>query len=125
MPGLTPTRTEISDRFSVLGFRVRSGRNPYYEVAIATDPALFHPDAKEQRTESNFFSTHHAGPLPTEHGEAMYFIPPHVLRHSVHRWHRHLQQQHRGCPDGCRTLARPGLPRRRQRRHERYSRWLS
>ena len=83
MPGLTPTRTEISDRFSVLGFRVRSGRSPYYEVAIATDPVLFHPDAKEQRTESNFFSTHRAGPLPTEHGEAMYFIPPHVLRHFV------------------------------------------
>ncbi len=81
MPGLTPTRTEISDRFSVLGFRVRSGGNPYFEVAIATDPALFHPDAKSQRTEANFFSSHGAGPLMAERGEAMYFIPPHVLRH--------------------------------------------
>jgi V8-like Glu-specific endopeptidase len=81
MPGLTPTRTEISDRFSVLGFRVRSGRSPYYEVAIATDPALFHPDAKSQRTGSNFYSTHGIGPLQAERGEAMYFVPPHILRH--------------------------------------------
>jgi V8-like Glu-specific endopeptidase len=81
MPGLTPTRTEISDRFSVLGFRIRSGRSPYFEVAIATDPALFHADAKAQRTESNFYSTHAAGPLEADRGEAMYFVPPHVLRH--------------------------------------------
>jgi len=81
MPGLTPTRTEISDRFSVLGFRVRSGRNPYYELAIATDPVLFHSDAKPQRTQSNFYSTHSVGPLQAEHGEAMYFVPPHILRH--------------------------------------------
>jgi len=80
MPGLTPTRTEISDRFSVLGFRVRSGRNPYFEVAIATDPSLFHADAKAQRSAVNFFSSHSAGPLLAEHGETMYFIPPHVLR---------------------------------------------
>jgi hypothetical protein len=81
MPGLTPTRTEISDRFSVLGFRVHSGRNPYFEVAIATDPALFHADAKEQRSSSNFYSSRSAGPILAEHGETMYFIPPHVLRH--------------------------------------------
>jgi len=81
MPGLTPTRTEISDRFSVLGFRVRSGRNPYFEVAIATDPSLFHADAKAQRTAANFFSSHSSGPILAEHGEAMYFIPPHALRH--------------------------------------------
>jgi len=71
MPGLTPTRTEISDRFSVLGFRVRSGRNPYFEVAIATDPSLFHADAKAQRSAANFFSSHSTGPLLAEHGEAM------------------------------------------------------
>jgi V8-like Glu-specific endopeptidase/N-acetyl-anhydromuramyl-L-alanine amidase AmpD len=81
MPGLTPTRTEISDRFSVLGFRVRSGRNPYFEVAIATDPSLFHADAKSQRSAANFFSSHSSGPILAEHGEAMYFIPPHALRH--------------------------------------------
>jgi V8-like Glu-specific endopeptidase/N-acetyl-anhydromuramyl-L-alanine amidase AmpD len=80
MPGLTPTRTEISDRFSVLGFRVHSGRNPYFEVAIATDPVLFHPDAKPQRTASNFYSSRSAGPILAEHGETMYFVPPHVLR---------------------------------------------
>ncbi len=81
MPGLTPTRTEISDRFSVLGFRVRSGRNPYFEVAIATDPSLFHADAKTQRSAANFFSSRSAGPLLAGQGEAIYFIPPHVLRH--------------------------------------------
>src|SRR5258708_1703455 len=81
MPGLTPTRTEIADRSSVLGCRGGPARNPYFEVAIATDPSLFHADAKAQRTAANFFSSHSSGPILAEHGEAMYFIPPHALRH--------------------------------------------
>jgi hypothetical protein len=81
MPGLTPTRTEISDRFPVLGFRVRTGRNPYYEVAVATDPSLFHPEAKAQRNSSNFYSSRSGGPLQAEHGETVFFVQPHILRH--------------------------------------------
>ena len=81
MPGLTPTRTEVSDRFPVLGFRVRTGRNPYYEVAVATDPTLFRAEAKAQRSSGNFYSSRNAGPLQAEHGESIFFIPPHVLRH--------------------------------------------
>lgn len=80
MPGLTPTRTEISDRFSVLGFRVHTGRNPYFEVAIATDPSLFHADAQARRTPENFFSSRSSGPLAAERGETVYFVPPSVLR---------------------------------------------
>jgi len=60
---------------------VRSGRNPYFEVAIATDPSLFQADAKPQRSAENFYSSRSSGPLLTEHGEAMYFVPPNTLRH--------------------------------------------
>src|SRR6478609_7812373 len=74
-------RTEVSSRFPLLGFSVRTGSNPYFEVALATDPAHF--TDKTRRTASNFYSTHALGPLAAESGEAIYLVPDHVLRRFV------------------------------------------
>lgn len=73
------TRSTITNRLPVCGFAIRTGRNPWYEVALATDPQLFAPDAKDRRRPGNFFSTRAAGPLPAERGEAVYLVSPEVL----------------------------------------------
>src|SRR5262249_52629490 len=83
MPALTPTRTEITDRFSVLGFRVHTGNKPYFEEAIANDPSLFRADAKSRRNANNFYSSRSSGHLTSEHGEAIFLIPPDILRRFV------------------------------------------
>lgn len=73
---ITPSRTTISERFPIASFMVRApGR--HFEVACATDPALFHTDYADRRTSNNFYSSrveglHYAGPegvswfIPTE-----------------------------------------------------------
>ncbi len=73
------TRSTITNRLPVCGFAIRTGRNPWYEVALATDPQLFAPEAKERRRPGNFFSTRATGPLPAERGEAVYLVSPEVL----------------------------------------------
>jgi N-acetyl-anhydromuramyl-L-alanine amidase AmpD len=77
---IRPTRLEISDRFPVAGFTVRTDTSPgWFEVAIATEPGLFKPDQKAKRTRSNFYSSRAGGPLPAERGEAVYLIPQEIL----------------------------------------------
>jgi hypothetical protein len=77
---IRPTRNVVNRSFPVLGFTVHTGESPsWFEIAIATDPALFEPDAKANRTSSNFYSTHGEGPLPAERGDAVYLVPPSVL----------------------------------------------
>jgi V8-like Glu-specific endopeptidase len=81
VPGsIRPNRPDVSDRFPVAGFTIRTGGGPsYFEVAVATNPGLFLPDNRGHRTESNFFSTRGAGPLLAERGEAVYLLPTAVL----------------------------------------------
>jgi N-acetyl-anhydromuramyl-L-alanine amidase AmpD len=75
-----PNRLEVSDRFPMLGFTVRTdGTAKRYEIAIGTSPDLFGPDGKTHRTRSNFYSTRAVGPLPIERGESVYVLPPEVL----------------------------------------------
>src|SRR4051794_8920701 len=81
---IRPTRLEISDRFPVAGFTVRTDTSPaWFEVAVATEPALFQPDQKARRTRSNFYSSRAGGPLPAERGEAVYLIPQNVITRFV------------------------------------------
>ncbi len=82
MPSLMiqPTRAEVTRMFRVLGFTIRTGESPsWFEVAIASDPSLFDPQARARRTMSNFYSSRVGGPLPAERGEAMYLVPQAVL----------------------------------------------
>ncbi len=82
MPSLMiqPTRAEVTRMFRVLGFTIRTGESPsWFEVAIASDPSLFDPQARARRTMSNFYSSRVGGPLPAERGEAIYLVPQAVL----------------------------------------------
>ena len=75
-----PNRLEVSDRFPMLGFTLRTDGSPQRaEVAIATDPSLFRSEHKTQRTAANFYSSRAAKPLLVPRGEAVYLVPPEVL----------------------------------------------
>ena len=77
---IRPNRLEVSDRFPMLGFTVRSDENDKrFEIAIGTSPDLFGLDGKARRSRSNFYSTRAVGPLAIERGEAVYVLPSEVL----------------------------------------------
>jgi len=81
---IRPNRLEVSDRFPMLGFTVRTdGNAKRYEIAVGTSPDLFSLDGKSHRSRSNFYSTRAAGPLPIERGESVYVLPPEVLARFV------------------------------------------
>lgn len=81
---IRPTRLEVSDRFPMLGFTIRTdGEKKNYEVAIGTDPNLFRADAKSQRTRGTFFSSRADGLSPVARGEAVYVVRPEVLARFV------------------------------------------
>src|SRR5262245_11885225 len=64
----------------MLGFTVKTdGDNKSYEVAVATDPALFRVDARQRRTRATFYSSRAEGILPVSRGEAVYVVRPEVL----------------------------------------------
>ncbi|PCE24674.1 N-acetylmuramoyl-L-alanine amidase [Burkholderia ubonensis] len=77
---IRPNRIEISDRFPMIGFTIHAdGGSKSYEVAIATDPSLFKPDARARRTRSNFYSSRARGPVTAARGEAVYLLPADVV----------------------------------------------
>lgn len=81
---IRPNRLEVSDRFPMLGFTVRTdGNAKRFEIAIGTSPELFGPDGKGHRSRQTFYSTRAAGPLPIERGEAVYVLPSEVLARFV------------------------------------------
>jgi hypothetical protein len=77
-------RLEVSDRFPVLGFTIRTDSAPTYcEIAVAASDALFRPDQKAQRNANNFYSTRASGPIKVERGETVYLLPADVLSRFV------------------------------------------
>jgi N-acetyl-anhydromuramyl-L-alanine amidase AmpD/V8-like Glu-specific endopeptidase len=77
---IRPTRLDVTDRFPMVGFRIRADGGPSQaEVAIAVDPTLFTPDRKKDRTAANFYSTRGNGGVRFEGSEAGYTVPPEVL----------------------------------------------
>ncbi|MFZ2752964.1 MAG: hypothetical protein WAZ48_05900, partial [Lysobacteraceae bacterium] len=56
MAVIRANRESIDDRFSVLGFTVRS-ELPLFEIAIATDPELLRPELRTKRTPGNFHTS--------------------------------------------------------------------
>ncbi len=79
---IRPNRLEVSDRFPMLGFTIRTDSPPRQaEVVLATDPALF--SAKEGRNAGNFYSSREHGLLSLPRGEAVYVVPPEVLSRFV------------------------------------------
>src|SRR5258705_2784611 len=81
---IRPTRLEVSDRFPMLGFNIRTDGPPQRaEVVLASDPSLFGADSKTRRTAANFYSSRAGGPVPVMRGEAMFVVPPEVLARFV------------------------------------------
>jgi hypothetical protein len=81
---IRPNRLEVSDRFPMLGFTIRTDGSPQRaEVAVATDWSLLTPEGKARRTPANFYSSRAAGPLNIPRGEAVYVLPPEVLARFV------------------------------------------
>lgn len=79
-------RESIDDRFSVLGFTVRT-ENPLFEIGLATDPELLKAENRPRRTANNFFSSRLLGaPRKRQNGaggEAVYLVPPNVVARFV------------------------------------------
>jgi V8-like Glu-specific endopeptidase len=82
MPLIRVNRESVDDRFSVLGFTVRT-ESPLFEVGIATDPALFRPENRTRRSRRNFYSSRSIGAMRARRGEAAYLVPPDVLANFV------------------------------------------
>lgn len=82
MPLIRVNRESVNDRFSVLGFTVRT-ESPLFEIGIATDPALFRAENRGHRTRRNFYSSRSVGALRAPRGEAVYLVPPDVLANFV------------------------------------------
>jgi hypothetical protein len=77
---IRPTRLDVTDRFPMLGFRIRDDARPSQaEVAIAADPSLFTPEGKANRTAANFWSSRGNGALRFQGEEASFTLPPEVL----------------------------------------------
>jgi hypothetical protein len=77
---IRPNRTEISRSFPVLGFTVHTHTSPgWFEVALATDPALFAASAAATRTASTFWTSRGTGMVAAERGEAIFLVPGDVL----------------------------------------------
>jgi hypothetical protein len=77
---ITPCRSLISDRFPVASFAISLPQRRWFEVACATDPALFHTDCRKRRAPSNFYSSRRTGLLHAPKGEATFLIPSDQLR---------------------------------------------
>lgn len=77
---IRPNRMEVSDRFPMLGFSIRTDQpNVDAEVALATDVALFQPENQPRRTAANFYSSREGGTLAVPRGEGVFVVPPDVL----------------------------------------------
>ena len=103
MPRIQANRDTIDDRFSVLGFTVRT-ESPLFEVAVATDPSLFKPENRARRARSNFFSSRAQGVTRARRGEAVYLVPPDVLASFVGQPRLYFglatyRENSRGAPD--------------------------
>lgn len=82
MAVIRANRESIDDRFSVLGFTVRS-ELPLFEIGLATDPDLLKPQNRAKRTPANFFTSRLLRALPAQRGEAVYLVPPDVVARFV------------------------------------------
>jgi len=75
------TRETFSVGEKALAFAIRTAQVPgWYEVTVATDPLLFDPARRPQRTLRNFFSSHVAGRLQAKNGSVLFLLPEEVIR---------------------------------------------
>jgi N-acetyl-anhydromuramyl-L-alanine amidase AmpD/V8-like Glu-specific endopeptidase len=75
-------RESIDDRFSVLGFTIRT-ENPLFEVALAAHPDLLKAEHSAKRTTRNFFCSRIQSVTHSRHGESIYLVPPDAVARFV------------------------------------------
>lgn len=79
-PRITANRRQIDNRFPVLGFTIATAGRPYYEVLLATDPALLVGDRGGGR-QGGFYSSRTDSGLIRATGDAdLYLVPAAALR---------------------------------------------
>lgn len=78
---ILPNRRQIDNKFPVLGFTVKTGGLPFYEVIVATDKDLFAPENAARRNAGNFFSSRQTGNRlqRADAGDTVYILPAAVL----------------------------------------------
>jgi hypothetical protein len=78
---IIPNRKSIDDKFPVLGFTVKTGGLPYYEVVITTKKELFAPAMASNRNSQNFYSSRQENNLllQTNSNDSVYIVPASVL----------------------------------------------
>lgn len=79
---IIPNRRQIDNKFPVLGFTVKTGGLPYFEVIVTIDKRLFAPDKAAERNSANFFSSRQppANQLQsTNSNDSVYIVPASVL----------------------------------------------
>src|SRR4051794_38513476 len=80
-PRIFANRGQVDARFTVLGFTIDSGGQPYYEILLTTDRSLFHPSNAGRRHASNFYaSREHSGLIRSDGRDCLYIVPTVVLR---------------------------------------------
>ncbi|MEQ1570594.1 MAG: hypothetical protein ABMA64_33500, partial [Myxococcota bacterium] len=77
---IVPIREQLSERFPVASFSVRVPNERYFEVVCATDPRLFHLDARPSRSPTNFYTTRPVGMLRAPGGETTFILPSDQLK---------------------------------------------
>ncbi|WP_242113298.1 N-acetylmuramoyl-L-alanine amidase, partial [Luteimonas aquatica] len=75
-------RAAIDDRFSVLGFTVRT-ESPLFEIGLATEPELLRSENRARRNAGNFYTTRLLSAGNARNGEAVYLVPPSVVARFV------------------------------------------
>jgi hypothetical protein len=78
---IIPNRKSIDDKFPVLGFTIKTGGLPYYEVIVTTKKELFAPDRASSRNSQNFYSSRQENNLllQTNSNDSVYIVPASVL----------------------------------------------
>jgi N-acetyl-anhydromuramyl-L-alanine amidase AmpD len=75
---IRPTRLDVTDRFPMLGFNLRSSEGQrIVEIVLASDLALF--TNREGRNSGTFYSSREHGTLTVPAGGSVFTVPPEVV----------------------------------------------
>jgi hypothetical protein len=79
---IRPNQQQVNNKFPVVGFTVKTGGLPYFEVIVTIDKQLFAPDKLSARNASNFFSSRQPPSnqlQSTNSNDSVYIVPAAVL----------------------------------------------
>lgn len=81
---ITPNRHHLQNRFPDLSFTITNAQQrtqTHFEILLATNATLFHPDNASRRNVNNFYASRQdSGLMAFANGEAVYVVPMPVLK---------------------------------------------